>query len=293
MRLQSKSTMRYTAKNFLHFLPLTLLPALMLAFFLPPFGPIQFFDYLFDVVAKTPKVVFEDFYQSLYRFFSFISVGYQELFGIDAIWLWIITLVVSLLGICMMFSFVERHIKYGTRRYEKLLMALNETFLSVVPFTLLVVAFYELWMLLLCGCIVLSSVMFSGMTFYVVSVVLTVIFYMAFFIVLSMALLTPPCMFFDGYKFSLAVGYSFQLAHANFKDIVTTILLNVIATIVLFALYDWAISAITNLTVEVILYYFGRFLLYLWWIVLLPCLSCCKYADYTETARADLKMKLF
>ena len=121
MRLQSKSTIRYVVKNFLYFLPLAVLPALMLAFFLPPFGPTQFFDHLFKVVSDNPQVVFENFYKSLYQFFSFVSIGNKDYYGIDSIWLWLVTFIVSLLGVCMLFSFVERHIKYGDRHYKKLL----------------------------------------------------------------------------------------------------------------------------------------------------------------------------
>ena len=293
VKLQSKSIMLYVTKNFLHFLPLVVLSTLMLTFFLPPFGPIQFFNRLFELVSNNPKVVFDDFHESIYQFFSFVSVGLEDFYGINAIWLWIITLIVALLGMCMMFSFVERHIKYGTRRYERLLFALNETFLSVVPFTLLVVVFYEIWVLLLSGLIVLASVLFSGMTFYVISVVLTVVFYIVFFILLSLSLLTPPCMFFDGYKFGSAIGYSFQLVNVHFKEMVSTVLLNVAISMTLFAIYNFLTDLVTNPTVWMVMYYVGRFLFYLWWMIFLPCISCCKYVDYTETTRADLKLKIF
>ena len=55
----------------------------------------------------------------------------------------------------------------------------------------------------------------------------------------------------------------------------------------------FVIGFITNTTVATIAYYVGRFLFYLWWMLYLPCFSCCKYADYTETHRADLKIKMF
>jgi len=293
MRLQSKSTMRYMFKNFLHFLPLIVLPAIMLSLFMPPFGPVQFFDYLFDLILKSPKVVFSDFHSSLYQYFSFVSIGSEDFYGINAIWLWLSTVIVSLIGMCTMFSFVERHIKYGDRSYGRLLPAVNETFLSVVPFALLVVAFYEIWMLLLSVCILLLSVVMQGILLFVFCVIFTIIFYLAFFVAFAMLLLAPPCMFFDGYKFSSGIAYSFQLVGANLKDALTNVLLNVLITTLLLSLYNFVIGFITNTTVATIAYYVGRFLFYLWWMLYLPCFSCCKYADYTETHRADLKIKMF
>ena len=260
---------------------------------MPPFGPVQFFEYLGDLIAKDPKVVFADFHTSLYQYFSFISIGGEDFYGINAIWLWIPTLIVALAGMCTMFSFVERHIKYGDRSYGRLLSALNETVLSVVPFALLVVAFYEIWMLLLSVCILLWSLIFEGIVFCVFSVVFTILFYLAFFVIFAMVLLAPPCTFFDGYRFFSGIAYSFQLVGANFKNAITNVLLNVFITTLLLSLYNFAISYITNTTVVTIAYYLGRFLFYLWWMLFLPCFSCCKYADYTETHRADLKIKMF
>ncbi|MBR5251003.1 MAG: hypothetical protein IKV38_03185, partial [Clostridia bacterium] len=177
MRLQSKSITRYVFKNFLRFLPLVILSAIMLCLFMPPFGPVHFFSYLFNLISQNPQVEFADFHSSLYQFFSFISIGNEDVFGINAIWLWIPTIIIALLGTCTMFSFVERHIKYGDKSYGRLLSAVNETFLSVVPFALVVVAFYEIWMLLLSVCILLASLIFDGLVLYVVSVIFTVVFY--------------------------------------------------------------------------------------------------------------------
>lgn len=293
MRLQSKSTIRYIFKNFIFILPLVLLPALLLALFQPAFGPVDFFGHLFELVSANERVVFENFYDSIYSFFSFINVGHEEVFGINVVWFWIITFVITLIGLCFAVSFVERHIKYGTRKYNNVISSINDMILYIVPFILLVIAFYELWMLLLSGCIVLFSVLFTGFTFYTLSVTLTVMSYITFFILLSMAIMTPPCMFFDGYKFTFALGYSFHLGSVHFKEMVASILINAFVTQALFSVFNLFISYIPQETICNILHYFLRFLFYLWWLVCLPCISCCKYVDFTETSRADLKLKLF
>lgn len=293
MRQQSRSTVRYIFKNFIFILPLVFLSALLLALFQPALGVMDFFESVFDLISLNEKVVFENFYDSIFKFFSIVNVGQEEVFGINVVWFWIITFVITLISFCLAVSFVERHIKYGTRSYNNVIRSINEMFLYIVPFVLLVIAFYEIWMLLLSGCIALFSVLFGGLTFYTLSVTLTVLFYIAFFIIFSLAIMTPPCMLFDGYKFSFALGYSFHLGSVHFKEMVASILLNVFVAQALLSLFNLLISYIPQETICNILYYFLRFLFYLWWLIYLPCLSCCKYVDFTETSRADLKLKLF
>ena len=253
---------------------------------------------MFIEIASTIKsggqISFENFYADLYSYFSLINIKSNAVFGINVIWFWLLTYVVVIIGLCLSFSFVERHIKLGTRRYGNFFRNIDESFLFVIPYLLLMFVLYQIWTMLLSGAIILVSIIAQGWVFFVLSLFVTLIFYTAYFVFFSMLILTPPSMYFDGYRFSFAASYSLQLTGTHFFDSVIRILTTVIITQALLFLCRllpaqlWLPEMYENVVLIV-----ARFLFYLWWLMYLPSFSVCKYAQYTETRRADLKIKIF
>ena len=292
MRLQSRSTTSYVFKNFVFILPFVVIPALLLAFFQPQQGPLEFFADLYEKTFNGLPVDFSNFYESLYGYFSFVNIDDSFLPGVNMVWIWLVVFAVTLFCVCLATSFVERHIRFGTRKYLRVLRSVNEVVMYIMPFVVLMVVVFEVLMLILCGLIVLLS-QINGIAFYVISVFLAVIFYEGYFVVAALTLLTPPCMFFDGYKFSSAIGYSMHLSAEHFREMFLGILLPIIVSQVLLAVLKFLVGLLPSESLSYALTVALKFLFYLWWLVYLPCLSCCKYADFTEMKRADLKLKIF
>ncbi len=294
MRLQSKSATYYVFKNFIYLLPLVVLPSLMLAFFQSEKGPVVLFINMANIIKSGGQISFAHFYTDLYSFFSLVNIKSDAVLGINAIWFWLFTYVVLIIGLCMAFTFVERHIKLGTHRYGNFFKNLNESFLFLFPYLFLMFVLYQVWTLLLCGAIVLISIIAQGWAFFAFSLFITLIFYTAYFVFFSLLILTPPSMYFDGYRFGFAASYSAQLTGAHFFDSVIRILATVLISQALLFLCRllpqqfWLPDMYDNVVLIL-----ARFLFYLWWLMFLPSFSVCKYAEYTETKRADLKIKIF
>lgn len=292
MRLQSRSTISYVVKNFVFLLPFVGVPAILLAFFQPQQGPVDFFAALYESTFNGVPIDFSDFYGSLYGYFSFVNAGKAFSTDFNMIWIWLVVFAVTVFFVCLTTSFVERHIRFGTRKYLRVLRSLNEVAMYIMPFVVLLVAAFEILMLILCGLIMLLS-QIGGMAFYVIAVFLAVIFYEGYFVAAALVLLTPPCMFFDGYKFNSAIGYSIHLSTQHLKEMVKDTLLPLVVSQVLLSVLKYLVGLSPSETTAFFLTVGLKFLFYLWWLVYLPCLSCCKYANFTEMKRADLKMKIF
>ncbi len=294
MRLQSKSPFAYALRNIFYFLPFVALPAVMLAFFQAPDGPAALFRKIADTINSGNAIVFDDFYNDLYGYFSFVNVKPHGLFGINSIWFWLLTMVVTFVGLCCSLTMVERHIKFGTHSFKAVLKNFFGSISALLPYVALMFVAYHLIVLLLSGAIVLLSVIAKGWTFFVLGVVFTVFFYIVYFIFLGLFMLTPPSMYFDGYRFWFAMAYSAQIVGRRFWEFTLKIIVMVICTQLLIVGYE-ILSKVVGFSQKLgfALGTLLRFLMYLWWLMILPSYSACKYAEYTETKRGDLKIKIF
>ncbi len=111
----------------------------------------------------------------------------------------------------MLFGFIEKHMRIGSRSFKGLAGRFNTNFLSTLIVAVVFFVLYELWALITSGILFGEFCLLSGAAVAVV-VPLTYFAMLAVFCyVASLLLLWLPCLLMTGYNFMDALGYSNQL----------------------------------------------------------------------------------
>ena len=264
-------TMQYNAKNFFYLFPLVLAPAFVLAFTLAR-------EDIFAIVEKLQsgalsEITFKEIFQavSIFNFASWETV--------IAGTLGVIALVVF--GSLMM-AFTDKHMRFGKRTFNGLWAKLNDNLLSTFGVTMLLVAIYELWTLLLTSLIMLCLLLPFGLAC-VFSGVVLVGMHVVLMYLISLGYLWLPCMQITGFRTFEALRYGFILCEpVQFKIIGAQTLSMLLAEIAIVAVTLWLPGAqLVSVLVTTGLYA----LLILQFCVRMQIV----YFDREQLERADLK----
>ena len=264
-------TIAYNTKNFFYVFPLVILPAIFLSLTLARA----------DIVAMADKIAaggwqgitFQEVFQAV-SIFNFASWG-----TVIAGFLGIATLVVC---VALLMAFTDKHMRFGKRTFNGLWAKLNDNLLSTFGVTMLLVAIYELWTLLLTSLIMLCLLMPFGLACVFAGIVLVGMHVVLMYLI-SLGYLWLPCMQITGFRTFEALRYGFILCEpVQFKIIGAQTLSMLLAEIAIIAVTLWLPGAqIVSVLVTTGLYA----LLILQFCVRMQIV----YFDREQLERADLK----
>lgn len=160
-----------------------------------------FYDYILNLSGMETSTIFK-----IYSHFSLLPE-----FEILKIVLWIIIL---LLCFCLMFSYTERHMKFGIKSFVKSFKSVNYSVLAVLPAFLTVMSFEELFSFLISLFIKLFGLSQNEIINILLPVVF-VLFYMVLFLIYSIIALWVPIKMVTGYSNKDAIRYSIRLSQGK------------------------------------------------------------------------------
>lgn len=115
----------------------------------------------------------------------------------------------------MLFGFIEKHMRIGSRTFRGVAGRFNTNFLSTLVVIVLGALSYELWALITAGLIFAEALLLNGIACAVVAL-LTYVGMVALLCYLASAfLLWLPCLLMTGYNFMDALVYTNQLSAGN------------------------------------------------------------------------------
>lgn len=203
-------------------------------------------------------------------------------------WPWAIVFFVAA-AVCMpmLFGFIEKHMRIGSRSLKGVARCFNNNFLSTVAVLLIFAAVYELWALIAAGLVFAVTFLIDGFASYIVALIVLAGMDALIAYIASLILLWLPCLQITGYNFMDALSYSNQLYAKRKGKLFVAVLLPLLAGIVLQMFIVW-VSPMAGFQIPVfILLELVFLLLFLYYCALM-------YVAYFEAAgeeRADLKKK--
>lgn len=191
---------KYILKNFLYIFSLAILPALFLTFSTDSESIQCVFETLFEGNVK------EMHFEHLFRAISVLNfASWQSIvFGLLGI-------ICTVFCVAMMLALLDKHMRIGKRTFNGIFAKVNDNIISTAIFTVILIALYEVW------CLILSALLFfiTRITAVVVAYVLGGLVYVGMHVVLIYILTTIylwlPCMQITGFKPIEALHYSYQL----------------------------------------------------------------------------------
>ena len=187
-----------------------------------------------------------------------------------------------LLSTALLLALLDKHMRFGKRTFNGLWAKLNDNLLSTFGVTMLLVAIYELWTLLLTSLIMLCLLLPFGLACAFSGVVLVGMHVVLMYLI-SLGYLWLPCMQITGFRTFEALRYGFILCEpVQFKIIGAQTLSMLLAEIAIVAVTLWLPGAqIVSVLVTTGLYA----LLILQFCVRMQIV----YFDREQLERADLK----
>lgn len=264
-------TIAYNTKNFFYVFPLVILPAIFLSLTLARADIVAMADKI--AAGGWQDITFQEVFQAV-SIFNFASWG-----TVIAGFLGIAALVVC---VALLMAFTDKHMRFGKRTFNGLWAKLNDNLLSTFGVTMLLVAIYELWTLLLTSLIMLCLLMPFGLACVFAGIVLVGMHVVLMYLI-SLGYLWLPCMQITGFRTFEALRYGFILCEpVQFKIIGAQTLSMLLAEIAIIAVTLWLPGAqIVSVLVTTGLYA----LLILQFCVRMQIV----YFDREQLERADLK----
>lgn len=285
MRTPKASSIFYMLRNAVFLLPLTILPAVLLAFSQTPVINFTQVDFFVKFAQNLDAFEIKNFTIDLYRYFTSINTS-------NLWWLWLFGVIALFISFSLTLPYIERHMRLGVRSYSRLLSMLNESVLLMLPYLICVLAAYEVVSLIICGMIYLFFLMgMGGLTLFGLSIVVALLLYIVFFMLFALTICSVPSMLCDGYKFNVAISYSARLVSTHFGKVLAQLFVPMALSFVLLGASRYLMAVLplyTELTHLLV-----SFLFYLFWVNYLPVYAMRDYTLLTEGVRKDLKVKLF
>lgn len=263
------STLKYFFKNFIA-IALFSLPSAV--FFALKLNSTSFYLYLLNL-GNLETSSFIKIYSNFTLFPSF---------NILVILLWALILILSF---CLLFSHIERHMKYGIKSYLKSFQSINYCILVVSPAFFMVIAFEEIFAVLntlFIKLISLSSLSIKGVLMTLMFAMLMIIL----FLIYSLITLWVPIKMVTGYSHRDAIRYSIRLSQGNQLRLMFGLFFPFIVTAPLMMLLkNYSQLEIINSFVYVLCYVFI--------IGYLAAYAMTAYFAISGTERKDIKRKIF
>ena len=228
MKYTAKAT-KYVFKNFWYIFPFAVIPAFFFALSLDAPALEIILKNFFS--GKINEITFADTFRAI-SIFNFADTR--------AIISGIIGIFVTVICVSMLMAMLEKHMRIGRRTFNGLFAKLNDNLLSTGAFTLLLLAFYELWTVIAAAIFAL----FASIQVIPLAYVLTVIAFIGMHFVLMYAIsavyLWLPCMQITGFRPFEALSYSYQLvAPASSKIVFSQIVGLIFAEFIIGAIAIW------------------------------------------------------
>jgi len=263
------STLSYFFKNFVA-IALFSLPAAV--FFALKYNSTSFYLYLLNL----GNLETSSFIKIFSNFTLFPS------FNILIILLWALVLILSF---CLLFSYIERHMKYGIKSYLKSFKSINYCILVVSPAFFTVLAFEEIFAVLnslFIKLISLSILSIKGVLMTMMFALLIIIL----FLIYSLIALWVPIKMVTGYSHRDAIRYSIRLSQGHQLRLMLGLLFPFVVTAPLMMLLkNYSHIEVLNSVV------YG--LCYIFIIGFLAAFAMTAYFAISGTERKDIKRKIF
>lgn len=265
------SALKYFFKNFLPLALFSLPAAIFLAI---KYNHSLFFNYIFNTGIEegaTPTFI------KIYEHFSLLPS-----INIFMILLWSALLILSF---CLIFAYIERHMKYGISSYIKAVKSVNYSVMVVLPAYLTIIALEELFAMLNSLFVRLLGV--TGGTFG--SVIIPIIYLLllvVLFLIYAILSLWIPVRMVTGYSNRDSIRYSIRLTQGRQVKIMLGLIFPLIVTApVMILLKQLSLLQELNTVIYALCYIF--ILGYLCAYVMAA------YFKYSGTERKDIKNKIF
>lgn len=203
-------------------------------------------------------------------------------------WPWAIVFFVSA-AVCMpmLFGFIEKHMRIGSRSLKGLAGRFNNNFLSTLVILLIFTAVFELWALIAAGLVFAVTLLIDGFAAFIVALIVLLGMDALIAYIASLILLWLPCLQITGYSFMDALSYSNQLYAQRKGRLFLAVFLPLLAGVVLQMVIVW-VSPIAGFRIPVfILLELVFLILFLYYCVLMYV----AYFDAAGEERMDLKKK--
>ncbi len=215
---------QYVFKNFLFLFGFALIPSYFLTLTVN-----------FDTVSK----VFDSFFQlktdlDFLTIFQFLSpnVSSRWPFGV-------ICFATTLIFLPLLFGFIEKHMRIGSRSLKGLAARFNYNFLATFSILLICAVLYELWALITAGLLFAESVILGGIVCYVVAVITFLGMLALMSYLFSLLLMWLPCKLITGYNAMDALSYGNNLGTGRGGKLFLSLFLPVLAGLALQVLAIW------------------------------------------------------
>ena len=263
------SALKYFFKNFLA-IALFSLPAAI--FFALKYNSTNFYLYLLNL-GNLENASFFKIYSNFSLFPSF---------NILIILLWALILVLSF---CLLFSYIERHMKYGIKSYLKSFKSINYCILVVSPVLFTFIAFEEIFAVfnsLFVKLIGLSTLSIKGLLMTLMFAFLLIILFLIF----SLIALWVPTKMVTGYSHRDAARYSIRLSQGHQFKLMLGLFFPFVITAPLMML-------LKSLSTIEIVNSFVYLLCYIFIIGFLASFVMTAYFSISGMERKDIKRRIF
>ncbi len=199
MRYTVQST-KYVFKNLLYLFPFAILPALFLSI---------------STDQAAVNGVIRAFFSGNINDWSFTAIfraiSILNFASWQAIVFGIVGIIVIVPCVALMMALLEKHMRIGKRTFNGLLGKLNDNLISTCGCTLLILAIYEIWALLIAAFMFLFSIIEILPLAYVLVVATFIAFHVLLVFAISRIYLWLPCMQITGFRAFEALVYSYHL----------------------------------------------------------------------------------
>ncbi|MBO5411525.1 MAG: hypothetical protein J6A38_00355 [Clostridia bacterium] len=199
MKYTVQST-KYVLKNWIYLFPFAVIPALFLAFSTNEVSIVRVLKAVF--YGKLSDLSFPDLFRaiSILSFASWRSI----VFGI-------IGVIVIVPCVALLMAILDKHFRIGKRTWNGVWGKLNDNFLSTFCYTVLLLAIYETWALLLSALLFFLSLISIKVVAYILMGLCFVGLHVLLLYAIGSIYLWLPCMQLTGFRAFEALHYSNQL----------------------------------------------------------------------------------
>ena len=236
---------KYIFKNLWFVLPFALVPAVFLALSLD-------YSAIHDVTHAFFTGAVQADFGLFFHCFSFVRIdsllgGLYSIFAVVGI----------IFFTALMLSFVEKHMRIGKRTFSGTMHAFLNALLPATLVTLVYVALYELWALIVSALFFLFASVAAKALFYVLSVVAFLFFGYALLYIATTFYLYLPCRLMTGFGLYNAFLYSYQLMVGVRWKLLLSYLISYAAAVIIvcgFAFLPEFVFRIVSVVVFILLY---------------------------------------
>lgn len=255
-------------------------PAILLALFRSEFIVSDFFVKL---VKDGDGFIIVDFYDDVYKYFSFINF---QSFG--SFLMWLLSSITAVLGLGALFSGVERHMRLGVPMGFKLISLINDSIVIVLPFVGLIFVSCEILGLVISGLIcLLFLIIKSKIALFIVSLLLVAVVYLIYFSFVALISLTMPASLIDGYSFNYAAATSINLVKNNLFKITAALVFPLCLTMLSVSLFNVLFAVLLPGAKEIIMTIVWIFV-YMFWMLYYPVMTVKHYMFLSGMEREDM-----